>query len=109
MASTYKVLGQSRPASATDADLYTNPAGGQAVVSTITVANTTGTADSYRIYVRVDGATAAEGNALIYDAEALGNTTTTLTLGVTLDAADVLTVRSTNGNITFQAFGLEIS
>lgn len=110
MASTYKVLGQSRPASATNADLYTNPAGGQAVISTISITNTSDiTENSVRIYVRKDGAQAAEGNALAYDLASPANTTTALTLGVTLDATDVLTVQSDNGDVTFQAFGLEIS
>jgi len=108
MASTYKVLGQARPASTTDADLYTNPAGGQAIVSTIAVANTESTDDTFRIYIRQDGATAGTGNALAYDTPAKANTTTTLTLGVTIDAADVITVYSGSGNLTFQAFGLEI-
>lgn len=109
MASTYKVLGQSRPASATDADLYTNPAGGQAVISSITVANTEATDDTFRIFVRKDGAASDKSNALSYDLYAGANTTVSLTLGVTIDAADVLTVYSTSGNCTFQAFGLEIS
>jgi len=43
MASAYKILGQARPADTNVADLYTVPAGGQAVISTIIVANTTAT------------------------------------------------------------------
>ena len=108
MASTYKVLGQSKPSSASNSDLYTNPAGGQAIVSTIAVANTSGSDDTFRIYIRQNGASAAVGNALAYDTPAVANTTTTLTLGVTIDAADVITVYSGSGNLTFQAFGLEI-
>jgi len=109
MASTYKVLGQTRPADTSAADLYTVPAGGQAVTSTLTVTNTTANQATYRIFVRVDGATATEANALAYDAQIAGNSTVTLTLGLTLDAADIYTVQSGTGNaLTFQAFGLEI-
>lgn len=108
MASTYKVLGQSRPGGSSNADLYTNPAGGQAIISTIAVANTAGSDDTFRIYIRPDGAAAGVGNALAYDTPAPANTTTTLTLGITIDAADVITVYSGNGDLTFQAFGLEI-
>lgn len=108
MASTYKVLGQVRPASATDADLYTNPAGGQAIISTLAVSNTSAVNDTFRIYVRIDGATAAEGNALVYDAPIGANSTVNLTMGTTIDAADAITVYSANGTTTFHAFGLEI-
>lgn len=108
MASTYKVLGQSRPASATDVDLYTNPAGGQAIISSIAISNTSAAEDTFRIYIRQDGATAAEANALVYDAPLAANSTTTMTMGATIDAADVITVYSANGGITFHAFGLEI-
>ena len=108
MASTYKVLGQARPGALTDTDLYTNPAGGQAVISSITISNTEGANDTFRIYVRKDGASADKANALSYDLLAQANSTISLTLGVTLDAADVLTVQSNAGSCTFQAFGLEI-
>lgn len=109
MASTYKVLGQSRPADTNIADLYTVPTNGQTVTSTVSVANVTGTATTYRIFVRVDGATGDESNALVYDANLDGNTTQTITIGLTLDAADVISVQSgTADAVTFQAFGLEI-
>jgi hypothetical protein len=108
MATSYKILGQSRPSSTTDSDLYTGPASSQAVISTIAVSNTTSSNDSYRIYVRKSGASAAEANALVYDATSQANTTTTLTLGITVKETDVITVRSTNGRLTFHAFGSEI-
>jgi|AntAceMinimDraft_5_1070358.scaffolds.fasta_scaffold457252_1 hypothetical protein len=108
MASTYKILGQSKPAAATDTDLYTNPAGGQAIISSIAITNTSAATDTFRIYIRQDGAAAGELNALMYDSPLQSNSTTTMTMGATIDAADVITVYSTNGNITFHAFGLEI-
>lgn len=109
MASTYKVFGQSRPADTNAATLYTVPAGGQAVTSTITVANVSTSATTYSIYVGIDGAAASQDNALIYEGDIAANTTTSLTLGVTLDAGDVYYVQSgTADAVTFQAFGLEI-
>ena len=110
MASTYKILGQSRPADTNPANLYTVPAGGQVVISTITVANVTSVGTTFDIYVRPDGSAAGQGNAVIYGATVGGNATTTLTLGITADAADVVSVKSGNADsITFTAFGLEIS
>jgi hypothetical protein len=109
MASTYKILGQVRPADTNPADLYTVPAGGQTVTSTLAVANLTAETTTYRIYVRKDGATASESNALVFDAKLGANSTEAITIGLTLDAGDIYTVQSgTALALTFQAFGLEI-
>lgn len=110
MPTNYKVLGQSLPSTTSNTDLYTVPAGTQTVVSTINVANVTATAATYRIFVRVAGAAAASSQALVYDASAAANSTTAITIGVTLNATDVLTVQSGTGSaLAFQAFGSEIS
>lgn len=109
MASTYKVLGQARPADTNVADLYTVPSGGQAVVSTIVIANTTGTDATFDVYIRPDAATADAGTAIAFGVTVTANTSQTLTLGATADAADVISVKSGTSNaITFTAFGLEI-
>ena len=110
MASNYKVLGQSRPADTAVTDLYTVPSGGQAITSTIAVANTATLNATFRIFVRPAGAVADEATAVVYDAVIAGNSTTTLTLGITTGATDVVSVRSnTDLALTFTAFGLEIS
>jgi hypothetical protein len=110
MASLYKVLGQARPADTNVADLYTVPAGGQVIVSTIIIANTTATAATYDLYVRPDAATADEGTAVAFGTAVAGNTSTSITIGATADAADVISVKSATASaLTFTAFGLEIS
>lgn len=110
MANAYKVLGQSAPANTSNADLITVGSGKSQVVSTLVVANTTTSAATCRVFARIGGAAAAAGNALVYDATVLGNTTTTLTLGITLAATDVLTIRTDTANaLTFTAFGSEIT
>lgn len=110
MASTYKVLGQARPADTNVADLYTVPVGGQAVVSTLIIANTTGTDATFDVYVRPDGATADEGTAIAFGSTVKANTSFSLTIGATADGSDVISVKSgTASAITFTAFGLEIS
>jgi len=108
MATTYKVLGQSNPAATTDTTLYTVPALTQTVVSTITVANL-GTSGTFRIAVRPDGAAIANQHYVAYDLSLNANDTVTLTLGLTLDATDVITVRGSNAFFAFQAFGSEIA
>ena len=110
MATTYKVLGQSAPSDTNKADLYTVGSGKSAVISTLTITNTTGEDADYSVFVRVAGAAASAANAISYGIVQEANTMTALTLGITLAATDVLTVKSgTASALTFQAFGSEIS
>lgn len=109
MATVYKVLGQSAPGAATDTTLYTCPASTETVVSTISVCNRDATASSFRIAVRPNGATLANQHYICYDTPISANDTVGLTLGITLDASDIITVYGTSANISFSAFGSEIS
>jgi hypothetical protein len=109
MPTTYKVLGQSNPSATTATTLYTVPSATEAVVSTIVIANLTATAATFRIAVRPNGATLANSQYIAYDITVGASDSTALTLGVTLDAADVITVYASTANLTFTAFGSEIS
>ncbi len=109
MPTTYKVLGQSNPSATTATTLYTVPASTQAVVSTIVIANLTATAATFRIAVRVAGAALANSQYVAYDITVGASDSTALTLGVTLNATDVVTVYASTANLTFTAFGSEIS
>lgn len=110
MATTYKILGQSRPTDLNNATLYTVPASTEAIVSTITACNTTTGDATFRIFVVPTAGTAGVGNALFYDGDLVANSTISFTLGLTLDATDSIVVRSSVGSaITFQAFGSELS
>ena len=109
MATTYKVLGQSNPAATTLTTLYTVPASTQTVVSTITVANQAASAATYRIAVRVAGASLAASQYIAYDVSLPANASDTLTLGITLGATDVITVYASSATMSFAAFGSEIS
>jgi hypothetical protein len=109
MATTYKVLGQSNPSATTATSLYTVPAATQTVVSTVTVCNQTSTAGTYRIAVRVAGGALAASQYVAYDVSLPGNASDTLTLGLTLGAADVITVYASAATFSFNAFGSELS
>ena len=109
MPTIYKVLGQSNPSATTATTLYTVPSATNAVVSTISVANLTGTAATYRIAIRPAGATLANQHYLAYDVTVGASDTTVMTLGVTLGAADVITVYASTANLVFHAYGSEIS
>ena len=110
MPQTHKVLGQASPADTNNANLYTVGSGTQAIVSTICVANITSTAATFRIACRPAGATVANQHWIAYDAAIPANDSLTLTLGISLAATDVLTVRSGTANaLAFSAFGVEIT
>jgi glucose-6-phosphate dehydrogenase assembly protein OpcA len=109
MSQTIKVLGQSAPGATTDTSLYTVPGSTQAVVSTLVVANRASTAATFRVAVRPAGATLANQHYLAFDVPIAGNDSTTLTLGITLAATDVITVRGSTANLSFNAFGTELS
>jgi glucose-6-phosphate dehydrogenase assembly protein OpcA len=109
MPTTYKVLGQSAPAAATNTTLYTVPAATSAVISTIVIANRVGTSATYRIAIRPAGATLANQHYIAYDVPVGAADSTTLTLGITLAATDVITVYASTANLGFNVFGSEIT
>lgn len=109
MATTYKVLGQLAPSATTATTLYTVPAATSAIISTLVVANRANTAATYRIAIRVAGAALSNEDYLAYDVTVGANDSTTLTLGITLAATDVVTVYASTANLSFNAFGSEIT
>jgi glucose-6-phosphate dehydrogenase assembly protein OpcA len=109
MPTTYKVLGQSNPSATTATSLYTVPASTSAVVSSISVANLTATAATFRIAVRPAGDTLANEHYIGYDITVGASDSTIITVGLTLATTDVITVYASTADLVFQAFGSEIS
>ena len=109
MAQTHKVLGQSNPSATTATTLYTCPANTSAIVSSLTIANVSNVAVTYRLSIRPSGATQTNAMYLAYDAALPANDTTILTSGLTLAATDVVTCYASTGNVAFGAYGVEIT
>ena len=109
MANAYKVLAQSAPAATTATDVYTVGAGIETVVSTIIIANRAATAGTFRLSVRPNGASQTDAMYCAYDVPIAANDSKTLTLGITMDAADVLTVYCSSADMSINVFGTEIS
>lgn len=109
MANTYKVLGQVADASANDVTLYTTPASTETICSTLVIANRESAENTFRIAVRPDGATLADEHYLAYDTPVSANDTIFLTLGITIDASDLVTVGASDANVSFSLFGTEIA
>ena len=109
MPTIYKVLGQSAPAATTNTNLYTVPADTSAVVSTLVIANRVGTDATFRIAIRPAGATIANEHYIAYNVLVGSADSTTLTLGITLAATDIITVYASTANLSFNVFGSEIT
>ena len=110
MANAYKVLGQSDLTTTNLTAVYTVPSSTEAVLSTVVLANRTASATTFKIAIQPDGASISNSHYLAYDVPLAANDSTTLTLGITLDAADVFAVEAGDANaISVNIFGTEIT
>lgn len=109
MTITYKVLGQSNPAANTLTTLYTVPANTSTIVSTLAVCNQASTASTFSIAIRPAGEAIALKHYLNFSTPLPANDTITITLGITLAATDVISVKVESDTASFSAFGSEIS
>lgn len=111
MSDAGKVLGQVLPASGTLTTLYTVPGAGvrYAVVSSVSICNQSSSQTTVRLSIAVAGAADNAKQYLYYDAPVAGNDTIIATIGVTPATTDVLRVLSANGQVAFQAFGVEVT
>lgn len=109
MPTVYKVLGQSAPAATTATTLYTVPASNSSVVSTIAVCNRGASSGTFRIAIRPAGATLANQHYIAYDNIISANSTISFTIGITLATTDVITVYASSADMSFSAYGSEIS
>ena len=109
MPTTYKVLGQSNPSATTLTTLYTVPSSTSTVVSTITIANLAGSSGTFRIAIRQAGASIANSQYLAYDTTIAALDTLTLTLGITLATTDVISIYASTANMSFAAYGSELT
>jgi len=110
MTETYKILGQVAATANTTHNVYTVPASTQTVVSSILVVNRNTTANcTYRIAAQPAGAAIANQHYIAYDAPITALDTVALSLGVTLGNTDIISVYTSNSNISFSLFGSEIT
>ena len=110
MATAYKVLAQAAPSATTETTLYTVPAATSAVVSTIAITNQTGSSGTYRIAVRpAADASTTQKHYIVYGATVGASDSIMLTLGVTLAAGDLIRVYASSADMSFNAFGSELS
>ena len=109
MANAYKILGQVADASANDVELYLVPSATEAIVSTIIVSNREAASNTFRIATKTDNSAVANTDYIAYDATVGANDSITLTLGITLQTGAEISVGASDANVTFQAYGTEIT
>ena len=110
MAEAYKVLAQAHLTTTSDTDIYTVASATEAVVSTVVIANITGTDATFNLAIRPAGETLANKHYVAKTVTVAGNDSTTLTLGITLAETDVVTATAGTGNaLSFNIFGTEIT
>jgi hypothetical protein len=110
MATSYKTLGQVDLTTTSLTDLVTVGAGKEVIISTIVIANRTASADSFRIAIRTGGDAISNKHYVAYDVPVAANDSTTLTLGISMVATDVLSVKATTADVlSINVFGAEIT
>jgi len=107
MSDVIKVLGQLDAAATTEEDLYTVPNLAQSTVSTLVICNRTAASISFRLSVSVNDAATTDKDYLFYDAPVAGNTTITVTIGMTLGQNDTVRTYASAVDMSFNLFGVE--
>jgi hypothetical protein len=109
MGETRKILAQLIPVADTLTDMYVVPSSTQAVISTITACNQGGDGSSFRISIANSGSADNSKQYIYYDVYIDPHDSFASTIGITLNASDVVRCYSDNGLISFGLFGVEIS
>lgn len=109
MATVYKSPAQLKPAAQILSTLYTVPADTQTVVSNIHACNQGATSASIRVAVRPNGASIEDQHYLFYGLTITSYDTIEFGHGITMDAADVMSVLSSSGSVSFNLSYAEVT
>jgi hypothetical protein len=110
MPTIYKILAQSSPIANTPTLLY-GPVGAgiNTVVSTLAICNRGNSSSTFRVSIRENGAADNPKQYIAFDTTVPATSTITYTLGITLKTGDAVYVYSSTNNVSYNAFGSEIS
>lgn len=110
MAASYKILGQAHLTTTSPTDVYTVPSNTETIISSLIVANIGTAVTTFDIALREDGDTLANKHYIAKEVPIAANDSTTLTLGMTLEATDVVTVQAGIADaLSFNLSGSEIA
>lgn len=102
----YMILGQAVIPAETDVDVVTATA--QTVISSLIIANRQSAPVKYRVAARKGGDALTDAQYLFYDVTLGGFASDVFTIGITLEAGDVVTVRSDVEGLSVNIFGAEV-
>ena len=109
MPTVYKVLGQALSTGNTVVTLYTVPSGNSAIISTVNICNQNASSDNFRLAVVPTGESLASKHYLAFNTPIPAYDSIAVTIGITLSSQDTLRVFANTANVSFSAFGSEIS
>jgi len=108
---THKQLGQARPGDTNAVSIYSPGSSTQAIIKNIVIANTSGSAATFRIFHDDDGSTFDETTALFWDIAIAANTSVSIDSAVLMDdnTGNLAVRTSINDALTFTVYGAEIA
>ena len=115
MATSYKILGQSLPSANTLSNVYVVPAATSTIVSTITISNQDSANANVDIIIRPINEALAAKHYLLRNIQIPRADTLILSPGLTLNASVILAVNNAvsagevYANVSFNAFGVELT
>ena len=115
MATSYKILGQTLPSANTLSNVYVVPAATSTIVSTITISNQDSANANVDIIIRPINEALAAKHYLLRNIQIPRADTLILSPGLTLNASVILAVNNavsageTYANVSFNAFGVELT
>lgn len=110
MATVYKNSSvQGTSSVGTYATLYNTGAATTAVISTISICNTSTSTQTYRIGIMGSAGTPGAADWLVYDAAVAAKDTAFLTIGLSLGNSQYIRVSSSANSLAFTAYVSEIS
>ena len=108
MANTHKVLGQISPSANTLTNVYVTPTSTSAIVATITAHNFSDANASYSLIVRPINESLDTKHYIIRGGILPARELVSITGAVTMNANVILAANTNSGNVSFNAYGVEI-
>lgn len=109
MTTAYKLLGQITPNSNTMTNLYITGASTQAIVGTITIHNMNDANAAYSLLVRPTAVAQSNTHYIIRGGVIPARELITITGAVAMNASVLIAANTNSNNITFNAYGAEIT
>ena len=109
MAQSYKILGQVNPTANTLSNVYVTPNSTEGVVNSIIIANQYTDNASFSLIVRPIDETLDDKHYIVRGCVVPGSDTLRMTLSLTLQNNVIVAANTNSPNLSFGAYGVEIS